>query len=355
MSRFLDERYAKLLPYVPGEQPQNRQYIKLNTNENPYPPSPAVLAALNREEAEALDLYPDTECTKLRRAIAACYGIEEAQIVVTNGSDEALAFAFLAFCGEKTGVCFADITYGFYPVFAELFCLSYNTIPLNEDFSVDPTAYYNAGKTVVIANPNAPTGMALTAAAIEQVLQHNKNNLVIVDEAYVDFGAESVVPLIEKYDNLLVIQTFSKSRSLAGIRLGAAIGCKALIEDMNKMKFSFNPYNVNRLAIAAGAAAMEDAAYFTQCVGAIKETRAWTAQALTALGFTVLPSFANFLFAKPSKLGGEAYYLALKERGVLVRHFNKARISEYVRITIGTKEQMEALVSQTKDIIGGIA
>lgn len=351
MSRFLSTRYSSLLPYTPGEQPQDKSYIKLNTNENPFPPSPDVLEALSRKEAEALDLYPDPQSRRLCAAIAAFYGVGEQQVMVTNGSDETLAFAFLAFCGQDKGVCFPDITYGFYPVYAELFKIDYKEIPLNADYAIDPADYYNAGRTIFLANPNAPTGMALSSAQIEEILKRNPDDLVVIDEAYIDFGGESTIPLLKRYDNLLVIQTFSKSRSLAGMRLGAAIGSPALIEDMNKMKFSFNPYNVNRLANAAGAAAMEDTAYFRRCVDIIMENRAWTAQALQSLGFTVLPSCANFVFAKPAGMSGEAYYKKLKERGILVRHFSKERIRDYVRITIGTKEQVQALITETKALL----
>ncbi len=351
MSRFLAQRFSGLLPYTPGEQPQDRSYIKLNTNESPFPPSPAVVAALSSAEVEKLNLYSDPEVRQLRRAVADVYGLVPAQVLVGNGSDEILAFSFQAFCGKEKGVCFPDISYGFYPVYAKFYGLDFKEIPLSEDFRVQPEAYYGAGRTVFLANPNAPTGVALPVAQIAKIVRHNPGDLVVIDEAYVDFGGQSAVPLIAKYENLLVIQTFSKSRSLAGMRLGLALGNAALIEDLEKMRYSFNPYNVDRLAILAGTAAMKDTGYFEYCRENIIRTREKAAEVLRALGFSVLPSSANFLFARHPAISGGEYYLALKKRGILVRHFKKARIDAYVRITIGTQEQMDALMRTTRTIL----
>lgn len=352
MSRFLTEKFAAIKPYTPGEQPQDMKYIKLNTNESPYPPSPAVKSAIMAAgEAEKLRLYSDPEAKKLCRAIAQYYGVKESQVAVGNGSDEILAFAFLAFCDERRPVRFPAVSYGFYPVFAELFQIPAEPVPLNEDFTIEPADYAESGGMVVIANPNAPTGIALTLSQIEEILKSNRDNLVLIDEAYVDFGAESAVKLLPDYDNLMVVQTFSKSRSLAGARLGFAIASEGVIEDMNKMKYSFNPYNINRLSMLAGAAAMEDRAYFEQCRSAIIETRELTASRLTQMGFAVLPSSANFLFAKSGVLSGSDYFKKLRKKGILVRHWDKPEIADYVRITIGTQEDMETFCRVTGEIL----
>ena len=346
MSRFLSPEAQCLAPYTPGEQPRDQRYIKLNTNESPFPPSPKVLEALSRTEAEKLYLYSDPACTGLNGAIAKRYGLALENVISGNGSDEILAFAFRAFCGEGKGAAFADITYGFYEAQAALFGLEARRVPLREDFSLNVEDYLDFPGTVVIANPNAPTGMAVPAADIRRLLERNPGRVVIVDEAYVDFGAESCVPLVREYENLLVTQTMSKSRSLAGGRIGFALGAPELIVDLNRVKYSFNPYNVNRLSLLAGAAAMEDEDYFQTCCRAIRETRAWTAAELERRGFTVLPSSANFLFAKSDRFPGGELYRKLKENGILVRWFGKERIRDFCRITIGSREQMEALVEQ---------
>ena len=345
MSRFFSRRYDALEPYTPGEQPKDQQYIKLNTNESPFPPSPAVGAAVRRE-APLLRLYSDPESTELTKKLAARYHLAPEQVLVTNGSDEALNFAFMAFADEARPLAFADITYGFYPVFAQLNHIPYTQIPLKADFTLDPADYLNLGKTIVLANPNAPTGLPLKLCDLERILTSNAGTVVIVDEAYVDFGAESCVPMIYRYDNLLVTQTMSKSRSLAGGRVGYALGSPDLIADLNRVKYSFHPYNVNRLSMAAGAAAVADEAYFAACTAAIRQTRAWTVGELENLGFTVLPSQANFVFAKHQQLPGETLYRKLKENGILVRWFDADRIRDYVRITIGSMEQMETLVEE---------
>ncbi len=349
MSRFFTAKYAALTPYTPGEQPRDMQYIKLNTNESPFPPSAGVRAAL-AGEADALRLYSDPECTALREQMAAVYGVKPSQVLMTNGSDEVLNFAFMAFAQE---LVFPDITYGFYPVFAALNHIPYTEIPLKEDFSIDVRDYCGVDKTVVIANPNAPTGLCLSLAEIEQIVRSNPDNVVIIDEAYVDFGADSAVSLVDQYDNLLVTQTFSKSRSMAGARLGFGIGNETLIADLNTIKYSTNPYNVNRLTAAAGVAALRENAYYMSNCRTIAQNRDWTAARLRERGFELPASKANFVFARSSRIGGGALYAALKARGILVRHFDKQPIADYVRITIGTMEQMQALIDAIDAILEG--
>ena len=354
MSRFFSEKYAALEPYTPGEQPRDMKYIKLNTNESPFPPSEGVIRAAERE-ASRLQLYSDPEVTELMIEAERVFGVPRDMILMTNGSDEILNFAFMAFSDATHPIVFPDITYGFYPVFARLGGIPYREIPLKEDFSIDYRDYLSVGANVVIANPNAPTGMALSLDEIEAIVKSNPDNVVIIDEAYVDFGAESAISLTGKYDNLLVTGTFSKSRSLAGARLGFGIGNKELIRDLNTIKYSTNPYNVNRMTMAAGAAALRDNDYYMQNCERIKENREYTKAALISLGFRVLPSSANFLFAESDKIGGEELYLALKSRGILVRHFKKERIKNFNRITIGTKEEMQAFVKAVADILKGRA
>ncbi len=349
MSRFFTAKYASLTPYTPGEQPRDMQYIKLNTNESPFPPSPGVRAAL-ADEADALRLYSDPECIALREQLATVYGVKPAQVLMTNGSDEVLNFAFMAFADE---LVFPSITYGFYPVFAELNHIPYTEIPLKADFSIDARDYCGVGKTVVIANPNAPTGLCLSLGEMEEIVRSNPDNVVIIDEAYVDFGADSAVKLIDKYDNLLVTQTFSKSRSMAGARLGFGIGNEKLIADLNTIKYSTNPYNVNRLTAAAGIAALRENTYYMEHCRMIADTRDWTTAQLRARGFEVLESKANFVFARTPKMAGQALYEALKARGILVRHFNKDLIADYLRITIGTQDQMQALVNTLDALLEG--
>ena len=351
MSRFLSTEAACLAPYTPGEQPTDAQYIKLNTNESPFSPSPRVVKALSRAEVLKLNLYSDPTCGVLTDAIAARYGLRRENVLAANGSDEVLALAFRAFCGQGRGVAYADITYGFYKAQSALFGLEATVVPLREDFTLRVEDYLNFPGTVVIANPNAPTGIALPRTDIQRLVESNPDRVVIVDEAYVDFGAESCVPMIYRYDNLLVTQTMSKSRSLAGGRVGYALGSPELIADLNRVKYSFHPYNVNRLSIAAGAAAVADEAYFAACTAAIRQTRAWTVGELENLGFTVLPSQANFVFARHSQLPGETLYRKLKENGVLVRWFDADRIRDYIRITIGSMEQMETLVEELTAIL----
>lgn len=344
MSRFFSSKYAQLSPYVPGEQPQGMLYTKLNTNESPYPPSQRA-AQLAAEYTRQLNLYPDPECAVLRAKLAQTYGVSADEVILGNGSDEVLNFAFMAFCDAETPAAFADVTYGFYPVFAALNGVPYEEIPLREDFGIDADDYCGIGKTIFIANPNAPTGLMLPRTEIERILRSNPNNVVVVDEAYVDFGGESSVPLVREYDNLLVVHTFSKSRSMAGARLGYGIANSALIQDMNTIRNSTNPYNINSMTIAMGMGVLEDADYTRANCARIAETREYTTRRLMELGFEVIPSKANFVFARTDRLCGRELYLKLKERGVLVRNFNKDRISDYNRITIGTVEQMDALLN----------
>mgnify|MGYP001637606974 CR=1 FL=1 len=352
MSKFLNEKYRKLQAYTPGEQPQGRTYIKLNTNESPYPPGPKVLAAVNSGQAADLRLYSDPESRALKQKLAGLYGMKPENIYVANGSDDILNFAFMAFAGGRTKVMFPEISYGFYEVFAELYGIDCEKVPLTADFSVDARDYVCQNKMIVIANPNAPTGKTLQLYEIEDIVRTNPEHVVLIDEAYVDFGAESCVDLVHKYENLLVVQTFSKSRSMAGARLGFAIASPALISDLEKIKFSTNPYNVNRLTTAAGIAAIEENDYYVENCRKIAATRQRTEEALRELGFEAVPSRANFLFVRSDRIDGGAYYRRLKEKGILVRHFDKEQICQYNRITIGTDEEMDRLLAATKEIIG---
>ncbi|MBQ7761210.1 MAG: histidinol-phosphate transaminase [Clostridia bacterium] len=345
MSRFFSQKYSRLTPYTPGEQPKDMKYIKLNTNESPYPPSKEVYEAV-MEEAKRLHLYSDPECSVLTQKIADRYGVSKDMVLVTNGSDEILNFAFMAFCDSKRGIAFADITYGFYSVFAELNGIPYKIVPLKDDFTIDLRDYYDLEENIVIANPNAPTGIALSRAEIEELVKKNPERVVIIDEAYVDFGGESCVELVKKYDNVLVTMTFSKSRSMAGGRIGFGIGSPELISDLNTIKYSTNPYNVNRISQVAGACAIDNDEYYMSNAREIAKNREYTKKRLEELGFEVLNSSANFLFAKNDKISGEELYLRLKQKGVLVRHFTKEKIKDFNRITIGTKEQMDILIEK---------
>ena len=349
MSRYLKEKLQALRAYTPGEQPQDQAYIKLNTNESPYPPAPSVAAAITRQEVEQLRLYSDPTGAELKGKLAGLYGVEPENVFLSNGSDEVLNFAFLAFGAE--GVAYPDISYGFYQVFAQLYQLDAVEIPLKEDFTVDYRDYCGIGRMVVLANPNAPTGRSIPVAEIRQICQTNRDHVVLIDEAYVDFGGETALPLVQEFDNLLVIRTFSKSRCLAGGRLGYAFGSRALIEDLEKIKYSTNPYNLDRLTLRLGVATVEAEDYYREKCAAICRTRQWTAGQLEALGFQVLPSLTNFLFAKTEAMDGEVLYQALKRRGILVRHFSNPRICQYNRITIGTQAQMEQLVQTLKEVL----
>ncbi len=349
MSRFLRDRYAALAAYTPGEQPRDKQYIKLNTNESPYPPSPEVLAALTGRDLEDLRLYSDPEGTALREKLARLYGCRAENVFLSNGSDDILNFAFMAFAQD--GAVFPALTYSFYPVFADLHAVPYETVPLKEDFTVDVEGLCGTGKFTVLANPNAPTGLALPLSEVERILASNADRVVVLDEAYVDFGGASAAGLIDRYDNLLVVMTYSKSRSMAGARLGFALASRPIIQDLERLKYSTNPYNVNRLTLKLGEAAVDSDAYFRANAERIVATRARTAEALRALGFTLPDSKANFLFVKREGLDGALLYRKLKARGILVRHFSDPRIAQYNRVTVGTDREMEAFLAGVKEIL----
>ena len=351
MSKYISSRLASLQAYVPGEQPADMEYIKLNTNESPYPPPPGVINAVSGAEIAKLNLYPNPDGARLVKRLADFYSVKPENVIIGNGSDELLAFAFLAFGDAEHGVCFPDITYGFYPVYAALYDIPARQIPLRDDFTIDIADYRNAGSNIVLANPNAPTGIALPLSDIEEVVESNSGHIVLIDEAYTDFGAESAVPLTGKYENLIVMHTYSKFRSMAGARMAYAIAQAPLIEDLNKIKYSFNSYNVNRLTQIAGEAALDEDDYFREMCRRVVDTREYTAASLRELGFSMTESSANFLFARNPRIQGKMLYAALKERGVLVRHFDKPRISDYLRITIGTREHMDALLSAITDIL----
>ena len=343
MSKFLNQAIEIMTAYVPGEQPRDKAYIKLNTNENPYPPAPSVVAAMNDAEIEDLRLYSDPTAKVLKERLAGLYGLKPENIYVGNGSDEVLYFLFLAY-GRK-GAAFPDISYGFYSVFAEICGIPARVIPLEADFTIDAAKYHGLDRFIVIANPNAPTGLSLSQVQIEGILKTNPNAVVAIDEAYVDFGGESAYPLMAKYENLIVVRTFSKSRSMAGARLGYALGPASLIADLEKIKYSVNPYNVNRLTLRLGEATVDAQAYYQEKCAAIIRTREDTAGKLKEMGFTVLSSQTNFLFVKSDKIGGRELYEKLKDRGILVRHFGNPRITDYIRITIGTDAQMDQCLS----------
>ena len=326
------------------------QYVKLNTNESPFPPSQnAILQAA--KAAQKLQLYCDPECNELHKAFEKTLGYSKNEVIFTNGSDEILNFAFMAFCDEEHPAVFPDISYGFYPVFAQINRIPYETIPLKEDFSIDVNDYIGIEKNIFIANPNAPTGIALSVEEIERIVASNPNNLVLIDEAYVDFGGKSCAPLTRKYDNLLVAQTFSKSRSMAGARLGFGIACPALIQDLNTIKYSTNPYNVNTMTQVAGIGMLLEQAEVLKNCETIIENRSYTATELKKRGFLMTDSKTNFLFTAHPAIGGKQLYEALREKGILVRHFEKERLSPYNRITIGSREQMDALLQAIDRIL----
>lgn len=350
MSKFLSENLSRLQAYTPGEQPQDKSYIKLNTNESPFPPSSSVINAITDEKIQSLRLYCDPTCRLLKEKIAQVYDTQEGKVFVGNGSDEILNFIFMAY-GSK-GVAYADITYGFYSVFADLYNLQSTVIPLKEDFSLDYKKFCNQNKLIVIASPNAPTGMEVAVNELEEILLTNKENIVVVDQAYVDFGGTDVNYLTNKYDNLICVYTFSKSRSMAGARLGFAIANQNLILDLEKIKYSTNPYNVNTLTQVAGYNALVDNEYYMNNAKTIESNRQFTKVELEKLGFEVLDSKANFIFARTKKINGKELYLKLKEQGVLIRHFDKDRIRDFIRITIGSCFEMQTFIEKTKKILG---
>lgn len=352
MSRFINDKYASLEAYTPGEQPRERKYIKLNTNESPYPPSKGVIEAVNSSAVSALNLYPDPTCKGLKDALAGLYGVKRENVFVSNGSDDILNFSFMAFCNDTDRpVRFPEISYGFYKVYAELYGIKYEAIPLKDDLSIDINDYLGNKGNVVIANPNAPTGIMLSVGEIETIVKANPDFVVLIDEAYVDFGGESCLPLLCKYDNLLIVRTYSKSRSMAGARLGFAFGSPEIISDLEKIKFSTNPYNINRLTLIAGEAAVADDSYYMNNCKRVAETREKTVKALEEMGFECTQSKANFIFAKSEAIDGEELYLKLKDRGILVRHFSVEKICQYNRITVGSEEEMDALVREISLIL----
>ncbi len=349
MSVYLDKKYAPLEAYTPGEQPRDMKYVKLNTNECPFPPAPGVFACMTHQTANEQRLYPDPQAMLLRTKLAECYGLKMENVTIANGSDDILNFAFMAYGAQ--GVAFADICYGFNKVFASLHGANTQILPLKDDFSIDPEDYCGLNKTIFIDNPNAPTGRILRVEEIEKIIKSNPANVVVVDEAYVDFGAESCLPLIEKYENLLIVRTFSKSRALAGARLGFAMAQKPLIDDLELLRYSTNPYNVSRMSLLIGEAVLNDPDYFELCRKKIIENRAYAAKKLGELGFGMTDSYANFIFAKHAFVSGMDIYKELKARGVLIRHFETERLKDYNRISIGTREEMDVLIEKLKEII----
>jgi len=350
-SKYWSDLVAQLDPYVPGEQPNIANLVKLNTNENPFGPSPRVLEAIRAATGDNLRLYPPPDADRLKAAIAACHGVAVAQVFVGNGSDEVLAHVFQAFFSGRRDILFPDITYSFYPVYCGLYRIGYRAVPLAEDFTLAVADYRGENGGIIFPHPNAPTGVALPLGAVESLVAANGDSVVVVDEAYVDFGAESAIALVDRHPNLLVVQTLSKSRSLAGLRVGFAIGHPALIEGLERVKNSFNSYPLDQLAIAGAVASFEDDAYFQQMRSLVIDNREQLRQALTARGFASLPSSANFLFTRHPDFGGAELAARLRDRGVVVRHFNRERIHPFLRITVGTAEQQQRLLSALDDIL----
>lgn len=352
MSKYWSPITRNVKPYVPGEQPQDREYIKLNTNENPYPPAPEVIKAIEKASGDRLRLYPDPNCQKLRNAIGDYYNIKPEQVFVGNGSDEVLAFSFMTFfAGVKSSdfILFPDITYSFYPVYAGLYSINYHTVALNDDFSLPVEKFIRDNGGIIFPNPNAPTGKYLPLEKVEEIIEKNQEQVVIVDEAYIDFGGDSAVKLIKDYPNLLVIQTFSKSRSLAGMRVGFALGQEHLITGIDRIKNSFNSYTIDRVALAAATAAMEAREYYQKTTEKIINTREYISRELRKLNFKVIDSSTNFVFASPPGEKAEFLFQKLKEVGILVRYFDQPRINDYLRISIGTDEEMGIFLKKLKN------
>jgi histidinol-phosphate aminotransferase len=352
MSKFWSPLTASLVPYVPGEQPKDKTYIKLNTNENPYPPSPKVIQAIKEAANADLRLYPDPTCEGLVQAAASYYGLPAEQVFVGNGSDEILAFAFAAFFDPAKKVLFPDITYSFYKVYAKLYGLQTELIPLDEQFHVQVEAYHADNGGIIIPNPNAPTAELIPLESIRKLLASHSNQAVIIDEAYIDFGGESAIELVKDYPNLLVVQTLSKSRSLAGLRVGFAFGSEELIEGLNRIKNSFNSYTIDRLALAGAVASLEDDAYFRETTAKVITTRERVTKQLLEAGFKVTDSKANFVFISHPSIAAESIFQQLRDKGVLVRYFNQPRINEYLRVSIGTDDEMDAFIQALQEIVG---
>jgi histidinol-phosphate aminotransferase len=354
MSKYWSEITKSVEPYVCGEQPKDKKYVKLNTNESPYGPSPKVLNAIKNAANEDLRLYPDPNCDQLSETIAKYYNLDKKQVFIGNGSDEVLAFAFLTFFNQDETIIFPDISYSFYPVYANLYNIDYKLAKLKDDFSIPVDEFLTENGGIVIPNPNAPTGRQLELDSIKSILDNNPNKVVIIDEAYIDFGGTSAVGLIREYPNLLVVHTLSKSRSLAGIRVGFALGQEELIDGLNRIKNSFNSYTIDRVAAVAAVEAIKDEEYFKECTSRIIKTREKVTEELSELGFNVIPSKANFIFAGHPKYPTGELFAKLRGKGVLVRYFNKDRINNYLRISIGSEEEMEFFVGKVKEIIDEI-
>ncbi len=355
MSKYWSHLTRNIEPYVPGEQPQDKDYIKLNTNENPYPPSPRVMEVLKKSIREEIRLYPDPECWDLRKELAAYYKLQGTEeVFVGNGSDEVLAFSFMAFFKSSLPILFPEITYSFYPVYCSLFDIDYQVISLKEDFTIPAANFIRRNGGIIFPNPNAPTGIYLSLKEIERLLQKNKDSLIIIDEAYIDFGGESAVSLIREYSNLLIIQTMSKSRSLAGLRIGYAMGQEDLVEGLNRIKNSFNSYTLDRLAQAAASESLKDEGYFLETRGRIIATRERIARELRKRNFVVLDSKTNFLFMSHPSYQAEKILKTLKGRGVLVRYFKHRGIENYLRVSIGTDREMNIFIKEIDEILGGI-
>ena len=351
MSKFWSQRTHELDPYTPGEQPQDTQYIKLNTNENPYPPSPLALKAMQQAVSDDLRLYSDPNANKLKQAIADFHQVDISNVFVGNSSDEVLAHSFAALLKHDKPLLYPDISYSFYPSYIKLFNIHAKAIPLDDDLCINFDDYTQDNGSIVFPNPNAPTGIVITLDIIEALVQNNPDSVILIDEAYVDFGAESAIPLTQKYPNIVVVQTFSKSRSLAGLRLGFAIASAELVNGMERVKNSFNSYPIDRIAIEGGTASIQDTAHFEETCQKIISTREKTSDVLKELGFSILPSSSNFVFASHNKIPAEDLYLELKKQGVLVRYFNKPRIDNYLRITIGTDKEMKVLIEKLEKIL----
>ncbi len=353
MSKYFSERYASLKPYVPGEQPRDRQYVKLNTNESPFPPCENALRYA-REHARSYELYSDPEAVELRQALAERYQVKLENVMVSSGSDEMLNFAFVAFGSDARPALFPDITYGFYRVYAEINRISFTEIPLEDDLTIRLDRYAGRKAVIFLANPNAPTGIFIPPEEIARLAQRSPDSVIVVDEAYVDFGGESCIPLTRRYDNILVVQTFSKSRSLAGARLAFCVGCPQLIADLQTVRYSLNPYNVNSFTQALGIGILRNEETVRENCRTIIENRAYLTEQLKALGFSCTDSMANFVFARHLRLNGGALYQMLRDRGVLIRHFDKNRIRQYNRITVGTKEQIDRLIAEIRAVMNGL-
>jgi len=351
VSKYWSQVVQTLEPYVPGEQPKDKTYIKLNTNENPYPPSPNVLAAMKAVTNENLRLYPTPTCDELKNAIAEYHGLKKEQIFVGNGSDEILAFSFLAFFNPNSPILFPDITYSFYPVYCAMFHIDYHLIALEEDFSIPVERFFEKNGGIIFPNPNAPTGKEVTLQDIEAILKHNENQVVIVDEAYIDFGGASALPLLDRYPNLLIVQTLSKSRSLAGLRVGFAMGNADLIEALERVKNSINSYTLDRVALAGALESFKDESYFQATRQKVIATRDKTIVELETMGFQVIPSKANFIFISHPLFAAEELYLNLRKNGILVRYFNKDRINDFLRVSIGTEEEMQCFITKVAEIL----